>query len=352
MKVKIAYSDRQSAKKNDSFSPSATKPALFMKAIKKLDNFSFDHYEVKPASRADIATVHDKKMVNRILDLKQSNGFSNKLKDVADALPWVCGSMITAVNEVVEHGGVCFSPTSGAHHAGYNFTGGFCTFNFLAMAAKHVNFEYGVKVGILDCDAHFGNGTQDIIDHFGWKWVHHHSMGDKYGKHRTYLAHLKTALLGFNGIDVMIYNAGADPHENDPLGGMLSTSELAERDNLVLNWCRERNIPVAISLAGGYQDKIEEVIKVHVNTFKIAHDLWADALDLGDVLWTEKVTEMNDDGPSEQYLLDFTESEWVHHEADFLSGINDLIELYEPEMSVPEMIAHLEIYLQSLKNRP
>lgn len=348
MKVKVAFCEKQSAKKNNSYSPSATKPALVMDAWCK-SGIVFDLVNIKPSTRKDISSVHSRKMVSDILDLKRANGFSNKLPEVAEALPWVCGSMVSAVDDVIQYGGVCFSPTSGAHHAGYNFTGGFCTFNFLAMAAKHAYDNYGCRVGILDCDAHYGNGTADIIKRFDWKWIVHHSVGSSYGKHKAYLAHLKTALAKFENVDVMIYNAGADPHENDPLGGMLSTEELMERDRIVLEFCRERNIPTAISLAGGYQDNIKDVIEIHVNTFKVADELWENSFDIGDII--ERKKDVPIDIFNDQLDLGFDDKSRSYPCGDFLNAIDDVVELFSSEMSRTELNEYLEIYLRSFKNR-
>ncbi len=66
--------------------------------------------------------------------------------------------------------------------------------------------------------------------------------------------------------DVLIYQAGADPHINDPLGGSLTTEQLKLRDQLVFEVCKSLKIPVAWNLAGGYQTPIEKVLEIHINT--------------------------------------------------------------------------------------
>jgi acetoin utilization deacetylase AcuC-like enzyme len=66
--------------------------------------------------------------------------------------------------------------------------------------------------------------------------------------------------------DIIFYQAGADPHINDPLGGVLTTEQMAERDKIVFKVARYLNIPVVWNLAGGYQTPFEEVLKIHQNT--------------------------------------------------------------------------------------
>lgn len=68
------------------------------------------------------------------------------------------------------------------------------------------------------------------------------------------------------GCDLVIYQAGADPHIDDPLGGSLTTEDMRRRDRIVFDTCRTMGVPVAWNLAGGYQTPIEKVIALHVNT--------------------------------------------------------------------------------------
>ncbi len=79
-------------------------------------------------------------------------------------------------------------------------------------------------------------------------------------------------------VDLVLYQAGADAHRNDPLGGLLSNRELLERDQFVFSQLRKAEIPVAWNLAGGYQrdefGSIEKVLKIHRQTMMAARDAW------------------------------------------------------------------------------
>ncbi len=66
----------------------------------------------------------------------------------------------------------------------------------------------------------------------------------------------------------MLYQAGADPHLDDPLGGGLTSEQLARRDRIVFEGCRQTGVPVVVNLAGGYQQPVERVVELHVNTLR------------------------------------------------------------------------------------
>jgi len=71
--------------------------------------------------------------------------------------------------------------------------------------------------------------------------------------------------------DLVVYLAGADPHEHDRLGRLaLSFDGLARRDSIVLEQCREIGIPVVVTVAGGYGTQIEDTVAIHVATARIA----------------------------------------------------------------------------------
>ena len=95
---------------------------------------------------------------------------------------------------------------------------------------------------------------------------------------------------------LIFYLAGADPHEGDRLGRLkLTTEGLAERDRRVLAAARERRIPVAMAMAGGYGQRIEDTVQVQVNSIVEAVDSWR--------AWGESRTAAgrDPDGPGEQW---------------------------------------------------
>jgi acetoin utilization deacetylase AcuC-like enzyme len=87
-----------------------------------------------------------------------------------------------------------------------------------------------------------------------------------------FLSRLADLVRSFEGSQVLLYQAGADPHVKDPLGGWMSTEQLARRDQIVFETAAEIGLPLAWNLAGGYQRDdaggIEPVLEIHRNTMK------------------------------------------------------------------------------------
>ena len=69
-----------------------------------------------------------------------------------------------------------------------------------------------------------------------------------------------------DGCDVLLYQAGADPHIDDPLGGFLDDDQLAERDKIVFATANQLGLPIACNLAGGYQEPLAKVLDIHDRT--------------------------------------------------------------------------------------
>jgi len=147
----------------ENYSPSPAKPIKVVESWKHL-GIPFDIVEPTPATKVELYMAHEKYYVDGVLDCTKSNGFGNMLKVVADSLPYTVGSMVSAAKEAVNNGLVAVAPCSGFHHAGIDWPQGFCTFNGLIVAAYALkNQRLADKVGILDFDMHYGNGTTDII---------------------------------------------------------------------------------------------------------------------------------------------------------------------------------------------
>ena len=272
--MKVFYMKQQTAKRNKSFSPSAGKPALAVESWKGL-GLPIEIVEFSPVTREQLCKVHDPGYVSGVLDLRLCNGFGNRLPEIAEALPYVAGSMVAATLHSLQTGETTFSPTSGAHHAGYNHGGGYCTFNFLVLAAVKACEDGARKIGIIDCDMHYGDGTEDILRKLGLRYVRHYSFGgdtlacrESSGLWLDRLPLIAKSIA--QEVDVIIYNAGADPHVDDPLGGVLTTVQLKKRDEIVFEVAQRFGVPLAVSLAGGYQGNIRNVLDVHDNTFKTA----------------------------------------------------------------------------------
>jgi acetoin utilization deacetylase AcuC-like enzyme len=162
---------------------------------------------------------------------------------------------------------------SGFHHANYASAGGFCTFNGLMVTAARLLAEDKVRrIMILDCDMHYGNGTDDIIGRLELgRRVENVTFGRWFttpAQAERYLEHLERETARFHDFDLVLYQAGADVHIDDPLGGVLTSEQMRLRDEAVFRAAKLAGVPLAWNLAGGYQQPLSKVIDLHVQTMR------------------------------------------------------------------------------------
>ena len=253
---------------SQSFSPSASKPREVVARWRK-SRHPMDIREPLPVSVDGLARAHDRAYVEDVLALRRDNGFGNRSASVAKSLPWTSGSMLSAARHALETKKVACAPCSGFHHAHWDGPSGYCTFNGLMVTALALKADGLVgRLGILDCDQHFGDGTEDIIDRVDARgWIRHVTAGRHYPrKAASFLAKLPEMVKAFDGCDILLYQAGADPHIHDPLGGFLDDDELAERDRIVFSGARRLGLPIVWNLAGGYQEPLAKVLDIHDRT--------------------------------------------------------------------------------------
>jgi len=259
-----------------SYSPSSAKPTQVVASWRALGVPLVD-LPLAPVTLDEFALAHERDYVEGVLARRIPNGFGNRDERVAASLPWTSGAMLSAARHVLRSGTpVAVAPCSGFHHAGHEDGGGFCTFNGLMVTAAALHAEgLAKRVGILDCDFHYGDGTADILRKLGAEtWVEHRTAGAEFHAPRQaaefFSSWLPESLEAMAGCDVVLYQAGADPHVKDPLGGFLTTAQLKKRDAVVFQTLAAMGIPVVWNLAGGYQTKpdgsIPAVLEIHDNT--------------------------------------------------------------------------------------
>ena len=239
----------------------------------------------KLATKAELLRIHSLEYVHNVLTggLKYlAAGFWSK--ELLQSILATTGGMRDAVFEAFRNGR-SGSLSSGLHHASTNNGKGFCTLNGLALAAL-VALEKVGEVGILDLDAHCGGGTADILkknkkvrladvsvcSYDAWtpiaKSRHFFEVVDRPGR---YIAKVREALKALEGVEFLIYNAGMDTHEK--AGGLdgITLDIIKEREALVVEWARERNVPIIFALAGGYTWSgltLKEVAELHLETVR------------------------------------------------------------------------------------
>jgi acetoin utilization deacetylase AcuC-like enzyme len=239
----------------------------------------------KLATEEELLRIHSPAYVKSVLtgELKYlAAGFWSK--ELLTSILATTGGMRDAVIEALLNGR-SGSFSSGLHHANTNNGKGLCTFNGLALAAL-VALEKVGEVGILDLDAHCGGGTADILkrnkrvrladvsvySYDAWKPLaksrHFIEVVDN---PEHYIATVRKALKMLEGVEFLIYNAGMDTHEN--AGGLegVTLDIIKQREALVVEWARERNVPIVFALAGGYTWSgltLKEVAELHLETVR------------------------------------------------------------------------------------
>jgi acetoin utilization deacetylase AcuC-like enzyme len=199
------------------------------------------------------------------------------------------GATIAAAHRAVEDG-CAANLAGGTHHAFADRGEGFCVFNDVAVATRVLarNKHVG-RVAIVDCDVHQGNGTAAIFrsEPAVFTLSLHGAKNYPFKKERStldieledgtgdepylaQLAHSLAAVFDFRP-DVVFYLAGADPYEGDRLGRLKLTIEgLRHRDALVLDRCQHANVPVVITMSGGYSPIVDDIVTIHANTIRTA----------------------------------------------------------------------------------
>jgi acetoin utilization deacetylase AcuC-like enzyme len=185
----------------------------------------------------------------------------------------------------------------GLHHAFPSHGEGFCMFNDVAVAARVLLARGVERIAIVDLDVHHGNGTAFIFESdprvftFSMHQQHNYPMFKPRGsldiglpdgaRDATYLHELERALptVMAHRPQCVFYLAGADPYEDDQLGGLRLTKEgLRRRDRLVIAAVRQAGVPLVITLAGGYARHVEDTVAIHAATVEEA--IWSDRAEL------------------------------------------------------------------------
>jgi acetoin utilization deacetylase AcuC-like enzyme len=219
------------------------------------------------------------------------------------------GATVQACRRALGGGGLAANLAGGTHHAYADKGSGFCVFNDAAVAARLMQAEHAranrargmLRVAIVDLDVHQGNGTARIFAHDDSVFTLslHGAKNFPFRKEPSdldvelpdgcgdaeYLEALERALEEMERrIDpgLVIYLAGADPHEGDRLGRLKLTFDGMEaRDRRVMDWAWTRRLPLAFVMAGGYGTDMEATVQVQMNTYRTAvqyHARWHAAL--------------------------------------------------------------------------
>ena len=260
----------------------------------------------EPASDGELALVHTPEYIQSVVQGQLSEAAQKEI-----GFPWTpamversrrsAGATVMAARTALFGGeGVSANLAGGTHHAYADKGSGFCVFNDAAVAARLMQAEWGrrnkqpLQVAIVDLDVHQGNGTARIFsqDDQVFTLSIHGARNFPFDKEQSdldielpdgcddtaYLEALEHALAELDARfnpGLVIYLAGADPHEGDRLGRLsLSFDGLEARDRRVFDWAWSKRIPLAFSMAGGYGKEMDDTVQVQVNTYRVAYAYW------------------------------------------------------------------------------
>jgi acetoin utilization deacetylase AcuC-like enzyme len=256
-------------------------------------------FEPQLVSREIACLAHDARYVSHLWDLTLNAKMIRRIgfplsESLIDRERYILDGTIQAAVFAQQYG-VAFNIAGGTHHAGYDYGEGFCLLNDQAVAAAYLLERGSVrKVLIIDLDVHQGNGTAHIFrDNTSvFTFSMHGEKNFPFVKERSdwdiplrdgltdseYLAILHDALPRlFEEVqpDFVFYQAGVDVLETDKLGKLnLSASACKQRDTMVLRACHDRQVPLQISMGGGYSAQIKDIVNAHVETYREAIDIY------------------------------------------------------------------------------
>src|SRR4030095_4355463 len=253
-----------------------------------------DVIEPPAADWDDLALVHTREYLVNIRDGTLTH------EDVAQLeLPWssemvegfrvMVGGTIEPARPAVRQRPIVGHIGGGLHHAFPNHGEGFCPFNDVAVAIRVLQHDGVQRAAVIDLDVHHGNGTAFIFESdprvftFSMHQQYNYPMWKPRGSldiglmdgigdadYQRQLEEALPAVMEFNP-DCLFYLAGADPYEQDQLGGLgLTLDGLRARDRIVIDQARRNGLPMVVVLAGGYARDVNDTVAAHVATMKEA----------------------------------------------------------------------------------
>ncbi len=266
--------------------------------------------EALPASNGELALAHTPAYIEAVATGSLSAAAQREI-----GFPWSpamaerarrsVGATLLACRAAMGGAGLAANLAGGTHHAYADKGSGFCVFNDFAVASRLMQTEHArtqrargpLRVAIVDLDVHQGNGTARIFAHDDSVFTLslHGAKNFPFRKEPSDLdvelpdgcddaAYLEALERALDELDrrfepgLVLYLAGADPHEGDRLGRLkLSFDGLEARDRRVMDWAWRKRIPLAFAMGGGYGHDMEATVQVQVNTYRTAlqyHQRW------------------------------------------------------------------------------
>jgi acetoin utilization deacetylase AcuC-like enzyme len=258
-----------------------------------------DFYKPEICDLAPILAIHQKEYVTDLLELTlnakavRKIGFPLSRELVQRELIIAQGTIFGAQKSFDTK--VSFNIAGGTHHAYTDHGEAFCLLNDQAIAAQFLlDTKLAKKILIIDLDVHQGNGTAEIFQNNSkvFTFSTHGKTNYPFKKETSdldiafddgttdaeFLQTLATVipkLIETQKPDFIFYLAGVDILATDKLGKLGCTLDgCKKRDELVFELCSKYQIPVQVSMGGGYSPDIKTIIEAHANTYRMAKDIF------------------------------------------------------------------------------
>ncbi|ANQ49978.1 histone deacetylase [Flammeovirga sp. MY04] len=252
-----------------------------------------------PVDEKYVLSTHTKeyweKLKNQTISYREARKIGLPMSDALVKRELIITQGTIECTEFAFQNGVAMNIAGGTHHAYTDHGEGFCLLNDFAVAANYLIQEKGLeRILIIDLDVHQGNGTAEIFQDNSKVFTFSMHGKNNYPMHKeksdldipledqttdsTYLSILKKYIdVLFNEIEpqFVFFLSGVDILSSDKLGKLgMSIQGCKERDEIVLKYCHDHNVPVAISMGGGYSPQLHIIIEAHANTFRIANNIY------------------------------------------------------------------------------
>ena len=258
-----------------------------------------DFFQPERCDLESVLAVHDKEYVADLLNLTLNVKAARKIgfplsKELVERELIIAQGTILGAQKSFD-AKVSFNIAGGTHHAFVDHGEAFCLLNDQAIAAQFLlNNKLANKILIIDLDVHQGNGTAEIFQNNPdvFTFSVHGKTNYPFKKESSDLdiafddgttddAYLKTIssiipkIIEIQKPDFIFYLAGVDILASDKLGKLGCTiAGCKQRDELVFQFCSKYQIPVQVSMGGGYSPDIKTIIEAHANTFRVAKSIF------------------------------------------------------------------------------
>ena len=258
-----------------------------------------DFFEPTACSIELVLAAHEQEYVHNLIALEIDPRAARKIgfplsKELVERELTIAQGTVTGAVKAFEHK-IAFNIAGGTHHAFPGHGEAFCLLNDQAIAAHYLlNKKLAKKILIIDLDVHQGNGTAAIFQnnpqvftfstHGKTNYPFKKEISDldiAFEDHTTDAVFLETIaeviprLIEEQKPDFIFYLAGVDILHTDKLGKLGCTIEgCKNRDEIVLELCAKHQIPVQVSMGGGYSPEIKTIIEAHANTYRVAKSIF------------------------------------------------------------------------------